>query len=257
MREIEVQAPFVDALALPDREHAQLVRVVRHDENPCVRGLTVDGDAQAARPPHEHRQRSEPGERDVLVLLVDEAGVEPERDVVQEEPVVDPPDVHPQLAARKRPQAGFGVVPVEAEIAREVVERAERNDDEGRVALESDLGDGGQRAVAARDSKRALGRLPRHARGILAGPQEMRFETEPLSRGAQSVRVLAPPGARVDHEEAAHRVSIAVSPRQRRPREPDRANRRRARAVERPGASLLQALELRPAEPRRALVVRR
>ena len=93
MREIDVESPLVDAFALPDREHVQLVRVVRDDDHACVCRRPVDRDAEPARLPEQHPQGPQPSERDVLVLFVNEPRVEPQRDVVQEEPVVDAADV--------------------------------------------------------------------------------------------------------------------------------------------------------------------
>ena len=130
--------------------------------------------------------------RDVLVLFVNEPRVEPQRDVVQEEPVVDAADVDADLAAGEGSQRAFRLVAIEAQVAREVVEGAGRDDDEGAAAFERDLGDRRQRAVAARDPERPFGRLPRDLARILALAQEVRLDSDPLRRRAAAHRPSRP-----------------------------------------------------------------
>ena len=99
--------------------------------------------------------------------------------------------------------------------------------------------------------------LPRDLRRVFVGAEDVRLEAEPVASVSELIGVRALPRARVDDEEAVHRVSIAFNPRKGAPCETHRKNRRRPRAVERARASLLHALELRRADPRRARALRR
>ncbi len=85
-----------------------------------------------------------------MLAPVHEPRVDPERDVVEEEAVVCAPDVDAPLdAVVERSEGGDRVVAVEPEVAREVIPRPERDADERDVLLDRDLGDGGERPVAA------------------------------------------------------------------------------------------------------------
>jgi hypothetical protein len=72
---------------------------------------------------------------------MDELRVEPERDVVQKQPLAHAPDVDPPLLAREGRERRDGIVAVEAEVAREVVASPVRDDDEGKTTLDGDLRD--------------------------------------------------------------------------------------------------------------------
>jgi len=50
-------------------------------------------------------------------------------------------------------EGSHGVAPVDTEVLGEVVPGPERNADDGKVALEGDRGDGGERAVSTGDSQ--------------------------------------------------------------------------------------------------------
>jgi hypothetical protein len=75
---------------------------------------------------------------------MDELRVEPERDVVQKQPLAHAPDVDPPLLAREGRERRDGIVAVEAEVAREVVASPVRDDDEGKTTLDGDLRDSGE-----------------------------------------------------------------------------------------------------------------
>src|SRR5262245_66046898 len=97
----------------------------------------VDRHAGARRPAQEQRERLQTREG-LVVLAADEPGVQPERDVVQEDAVVDARDVDASLAPTERLERRDGIIAVEPEVAGEVVERAERNDDERHATLDRD-----------------------------------------------------------------------------------------------------------------------
>jgi hypothetical protein len=78
----------------------------------------------------------------VPLAPVDELGVDAERDVVQEDPVSDAADVDAPLPPGEGIQRADRIVPVEAEVPREVVARSEGDGDERELALEGDVGDG-------------------------------------------------------------------------------------------------------------------
>jgi hypothetical protein len=86
----------------------------------------------------------------VVLAPVDEAGVDTQRDVVEEEPVAGACHVDSSFdAVAEGGQRPERVVAVEPEVAREVVPRPEGDADERHVLLDRDRGDGGERAVAA------------------------------------------------------------------------------------------------------------
>ncbi|HEY3050858.1 MAG TPA: hypothetical protein VGJ40_03970 [Gaiellaceae bacterium] len=90
-----------------------------------------------------------------------------------------------------------------------MVERPEGDDDERHVAVESDVGDCGQGVVSTGDPERALRRFAYELGRIVVLAQNPPVDAEPLGFGAQLVGVGALSRARIDDEEAAHRVSIA------------------------------------------------
>ena len=93
---------------------------------------------------------------------MDEHRVQAERDVVQEQLVAGTGDVDAPLLAAEALECGERVVPVEPEVAGEVVARAERDADERDVLLERDLGDRRERAVAAGHPEHVGAGGPRH-----------------------------------------------------------------------------------------------
>jgi pyrroloquinoline-quinone synthase len=143
---------------------------------------------------------------------VDEARIEAERDVVQEETAVHACNVDRVLAASERAQSLRRIAALEPEVARDVVEGAERNGDERHAPLDRDLRDGRQRTVPAGHAHGALGRPPRDLSGVVAGAEDVRVEAEAGCRLTKLVGAGPAAGARVDDEKAAHRVSIDHHP---------------------------------------------
>jgi hypothetical protein len=141
VRDVQVEQSFVQAVALADGEEVEVVVVVRHDQDARVSPLPVDGHAQPARVACEQSERFQHGGRPSSFPPVDEARVQPERDVVQEQAAVHARDVDPLLAARKGPERSGGVATIDAQVAGEVVEGAERNGDERKRPLDRDLRD--------------------------------------------------------------------------------------------------------------------
>lgn len=194
--------------------------VVRDDDDAGLDRSAVDRDPECARPPQQDPERPQPGEglsaAATQLAAVHEPRVDAQRDVVEEEPAVRAPDVDTLLGrVVEGCERGERIVAVEAEVSGEVVASSERDDDEGQVALDCDLGDRRQGAVPARDAERTLGRRSRDLRGIVVRPEEMRLDAPALRLVAQLIRLHPPPRMRVDDEEAAHRVSIAYGKRSR------------------------------------------
>jgi hypothetical protein len=137
---------------------------------------------------------------------VDEARVEPQRDVVEKEALADRAHVDPPLAALEGVEGSDRVVPLDAEISGEVVPCPERNADERKVALESDRRDGSERAVSTGHSQGFrsglgrpagnLGRVVVLAEDVDVDPKTTSFLGELFRRGLLVSR------PRVDQEEA-------------------------------------------------------
>ena len=105
----------------------------------------------------------------MVLSLVDEPGVDAERDVVEEEPLGHAADVDPAFGpAGERFERGERIVAVEAEISGEMVARAERDADEGRIGVECGLRDRGERPVAACHAEDLRSRRPCRLPWILA-----------------------------------------------------------------------------------------
>ena len=176
-RRVEVQPALVEALALADREHRQLVAVVRDQDDARVQRPAVDGQPRRVALCGDDRQRTQPRERiappPMVLAAMHEPRIDPERDVVQEEPVAGAPDVDPAFAAvDEGGERSDRIVAVEADVAGEMVAGAERDADERQVALDRDVGDRRERAVAARHAERIGGGLAcerRRGRHRLAG----------------------------------------------------------------------------------------
>ena len=158
--DVEVEQALVEPLTLADREEVELVARCsrragsgRAPASPLTRSaqpVPVAGDdpecAERAQAPRARRRWCS--------RRWTRRGVDPERDVVQEQAVVD---ARPTSIRRSTPREGREgserVVSVEAEVAREVVSRPERDADEGQVALDRHLGDRRERAVARPPSR--------------------------------------------------------------------------------------------------------
>ena len=134
---------------------------------------------------------------------VHEPRVDADRDVVQEEPSVDPSDVHPPFVACERRKRGQWVVAIEPDVPCEVVAGPERDAHERHSALQRHRRDRAERAVAARGAEHrrigAAGELDQ----VLAGRAQHARTHAHLLRGARELvgcrRPL--PGARVDEED--------------------------------------------------------
>jgi hypothetical protein len=127
-------------------------------------------------------------------------------DVVQEEAVTGPADVDHALPALEGRQGAQGVVPVESEVAGEVVPRAERDADEGGAALDGDGGDRGEGAVAPGDADRPGRCEPGGLARVLAPCEDVRRDATALGGALQLVDArLGVARARIDDEKPAHR----------------------------------------------------
>jgi hypothetical protein len=131
-----------------------------------VHRLPVDRHADAVPVPDDRLERAEPRERvpapAVVLAPVDEVRVDPERDVVEEEPAAHAADVDaPHDAVDERVESACRVVAVEPEVAREVVPRPERHADERQPALDRDVCNDRERPVAARHAERLRVRAAR------------------------------------------------------------------------------------------------
>jgi len=137
---VGVEQFLVEPFAAPEVGDATAAVVVVRDEEeerPVVLAPALDVEGQVEWGPRPAEGRLyEAAERDQPVLgpplgIVDEGRVDPQRDVVQEEKVVDGPDVDPALLARL--ERRDRIVDVEARVAGEVVPRAERDGQERDV----------------------------------------------------------------------------------------------------------------------------
>ena len=138
---------------------------------------------------------------------MDEARVDAERDVVEEEAAVHARDVDAPLDPVERRERGERVLGVEAHVAGEVVPRAEGDADEGEVALERHLRHGAEGAVTARgpqNGRPSAGGLARERLRVVALAELPRLDAEARRfRGELLGRRRPRAGARVDEEEGA------------------------------------------------------
>src|SRR5439155_13159179 len=153
-RGVQVQFPFVEALALAERGQVECVRIVRDEQEARLDGVTVDRDAE--RLPVREQDRPCPNPRKCFAAsplrftAMHEPRVDAERHVVQEEAPVHATDVDaPFTAGVERTERSDRIVTIETQIAGEMVTGSERDADERAIALECNLGHGRQRAVAA------------------------------------------------------------------------------------------------------------
>jgi hypothetical protein len=209
-----MQLARVEALALAEGEQAELVVVVRDQDHACHERLSVDRDALRPGAAQRQPQGVRTGERlapaPAALAPVHEPGVDAERHVVEEDAVPGAADVdQPFGPARERVKRCDRVVAVEAEVAGEVVARAEGHADEGQLALERDLRDRAERAVAAGDPEcLGLGAACELGR-ILAGAEHAHLDAASPCLVRQFLRVRrARAGARVDEQEPRHPPSV-------------------------------------------------
>jgi hypothetical protein len=111
---------------------------------------------------------------------VHEAGVDPERDVVQEEALVGTADIDAPFGPAERLQRDAWVVPVDPEVAGEVVARSKRDTDKGQVSFERDGGDRRQRSVTARHPERVRFGRAREPDRVLAVAEDASLDPERL-----------------------------------------------------------------------------
>jgi hypothetical protein len=207
--DVQMQQTLVEPLALTDVEQVQLVGVVRHEDDGGGDDAPVDQDPLPPSPlACEQQERPEAGQRllsaPVLLAPVHELGVEAERDVVQEHVPVHAAGVDPALDPEERLERGERIVAIEPEIAREVVARPVGDADERKVALERDLGDGRQRAVATGDAEALRIGCARELRCVLALGKEMRLDAARACAVAKRIRTRVRfARARIDEEKSA------------------------------------------------------
>lgn len=213
MRHVQVELALVEALARAEREQVERVVVVADEDEPGADPLPVD--REALPPPavlQGQGDRAQPRERvaasPVLLPPVYEPGVEPERDVVEEEPFARAADVDPALdAAVEGGERRDRVVPVEPEIAGEVVAGAERDDDERHVLLDRHVGDRGERAVTARHPEHVGSGVAGELLQIVAFGEEVHLDAACLGLGTELVRARrGVAGFWVDDQVSLHRV---------------------------------------------------
>jgi hypothetical protein len=198
---------LVQSLALTDREQLELVVVVRDDGEVGIDRLPVDGQADAPAVAGQQEQRSQLRERvspaPVALTFVHEERVEPQRDVVEKEALADSADVDPSLGSGEGVQRAEWIVAVQPEVSREVVTGAERDADERQVALERDLGDCGERAVAAGDAECFRFGVPGELGGIVARLENPCFDPAPARFLREFLRARAGVArARIDQEQS-------------------------------------------------------
>jgi hypothetical protein len=139
----------------------------------------------------------------MVLPSVHERRVDPERDVVQESPASDPPDVDRALLAREPGQYADRVVPVEPQVPREVIARPVRNADERQPALHRDPSHARDRAVAPGRAQDIGIRRARMLRRVLSFAQDPRLDSACERPVPQLVRPrpAGAPGARVDQQQ--------------------------------------------------------
>jgi hypothetical protein len=216
-----VQAPLVEAPPLADDEEVELVRVVcdQDDAGPNVDAVDrerLDPSAGARQQP-QRTNRGEGVAATAMVLApVDESRVEAERYVVEEEPPVDASDVDSAFDAGEGRQRPERVVPIETEVAGKVVPGSVRDADEGKPALERDLGDRCKRAVAPRDSEAVRISGACDFGGVLTGAEGMRVDPARPRACRKLVRArFRVPCTRIDDEEAGRLAQAATRPSER------------------------------------------
>ena len=111
----------------------------------------------------------------------------------------NPADVDPAFLACERIERGDRVVPVQAEVTREMVARPKGDADEGQVALDRDFRDRRQRAVAARHAERVGLSRSCELRGVVLLLEDSGFDPAVGGGRAKLVRARGVvPRARID-----------------------------------------------------------
>src|SRR6185312_15588765 len=191
----------------PVRLELEHVRVVGGEHESALHRNAIDADAEWLALRQQDRQGAHTCKCSPTPAMsfasVHEAGVDPERDVVQEETLVRTADVDAPFGPTERLQRAARVVPVDPEVAGEVVARSERDADEGQVSFERDAGDRRQRSVSACHPERVrIGRAREPGR-VLAVAEDVHRDSERL-RLLRQVLGTGCPGARawIDEEES-------------------------------------------------------
>src|SRR5688572_96301 len=214
--DIEMEQTPVEAL--PRAELGDVVAAVvvvgheRYEGEPLLAPpVRLEGERERpAAAPQGRGDQAERGDEPVPGLpgrVVDEARVDPQRDVVQEDAAVYGSDVDSPLLAAEGREGGERIVGVEAEVAGEVVPRAEGHAGERQVSFQRDLRHGGERAVApgGADGRRAVVcGLPRERSRIVPRPELTSVDPEPAGlRDELLRRGRTGAGTRIDEEEGA------------------------------------------------------
>src|SRR5205814_7365637 len=188
-RRVDVEPTLVEPLPLANREQAQPVRVVGDEHDACAHRSPAELRPDLPAVPQPAPERACPGEHlaaaAVTLAPVDERGVEPERDVVEKAPPAHAADVDAVLFAAERVEGRERIVPVEPEVAREVVPRAERDADKGQPTLDGNHRHTRKRPVAARSPERLSVRLSRECSDVLALRDDPRLDPPSLRLGPQ------------------------------------------------------------------------
>jgi hypothetical protein len=119
---------------------------------------------------------------------VDHACVEPERGVVEEETAADRADVDAPFETLEGGERADRIVPVETDVACEVVPRTERDRHERKVARDRSVRDRRERPVPARDAERrraSVGGRGGELGGVLPRTKLARLDPEPARGGGQ------------------------------------------------------------------------
>ena len=150
--DVEVKQSLVEPLARAEVEDVERVGVVCDEYDPRRDARPVDLEAGAV-PVAQREQQGTRASKGVpppaaALAAVHQPGVEPERDVVQEELLAHAPHVDLPLDPGESVERRNRVVAVEPEVAGEVVARAVGDADEGNVPRDRDRCHGRERAVA-------------------------------------------------------------------------------------------------------------
>ena len=182
---------------------------------PVVHELQVD--RGGARPEHVRGRLQQRARLGVTVgRLPNGVAVDAERDVVEEEAAVHLGHVDPALdPVGERVERADQIVPIDAEVEREVVAGAGGDADEGKPVREGGCSDDGERSVAAGDAERvraARHRLVDQRCEVVVRAQDDHLDAA-LARplGEAGARRLAATGLRVDEQHGLPRRIRAVA----------------------------------------------
>jgi len=179
--DVGVEPPLVQTLALTEDRHVpHSIGVVRHEYDQSGAMLAPDlglerefeRRAAAAERRREHTEERHEAVPRLPRRVVDEACVEAEGDVVHEPVVAAAADVDATLLAVERREGRDWVLDVEAEVAREMVPRPERDAHERSVFIRDRPSDGRKRPVPSSHAHGASG-LAGESRSIVLVREEM------------------------------------------------------------------------------------